>query len=59
MMSLGLSRTPTIAMSKFINEDSLTPTQSLEWLRRQNIEGLNLPVLVQREVMTRTAENAE
>lgn len=59
LMSLGLSRTATIAMSRFVNEDDLTPGQALEWLRRQNIEGLNLPVLVQREVMTRTAENAE
>lgn len=59
MMALGLSRTATIAMSKFINEDHLTPDEVIVWLQRQNIEGLNLPVLVQREVQTRIAENTE
>ena len=59
MMSLGMSRTATIAVSKFINEDELTPLQTLEWLRRQNIEGLNLPVLVQREIVMRTGESED
>lgn len=58
MMALGLSRTATIALSKFINEDQLMPEEVLVWLQRQNIEGLNLPVLVQREVQARIAENS-
>jgi hypothetical protein len=50
LMSLGLSRTATIAISTYIAADEWTSQECLDWLRLQNIEGLDLPVLVQREI---------
>jgi hypothetical protein len=51
LMSLGLSRTATIALSQYVTADSWTPQESLDWLGRQNIEGMDIPVLVQKEIL--------
>lgn len=58
MMALGLSRPATIAMSGFINDDAMTPSEVLTWLQSQNFDGLNLPVLVRREVQARIQEQS-
>jgi len=51
LMSLGLSRTATIALASYVTVDSWTSQESLEWLRGQNIEGMDIPVLIQKEVV--------
>ena len=50
LMSLGLSRTATVALSGFIGIDEWTRTEALEWLGAQNFDGLGVPVLLQREI---------
>jgi hypothetical protein len=50
LMSLGLSRTSAIALSEFIIDDALTPAQCLQWLGARDLETLDLPVLVRREI---------
>ena len=50
LMSLGLSRTATVALSEFIGIDEWTRTEALEWLGAQNFDGLGVPVLLQREI---------
>ena len=49
-MSLGLSRTVTVALSDFIGVDEWTRNEALEWLAAQNFDGLGVPVLLQREI---------
>jgi hypothetical protein len=51
LMSLGLSRTATIAIAAYVTSDSWTSEECLEWLHAQNIEGLDIPVLVQQEIV--------
>lgn len=51
MISLGLSRTTAVALSDFIAEDTLSPTQAVEWLRSNGVENLDLPELIKREVL--------
>jgi hypothetical protein len=50
LMSLGLSRTATIAIAAYVTSDSWTTDQCLKWLQGQNIEGMDIPVLVQQEI---------
>lgn len=50
LMSLGLSRTATVALSEFIGVDEWTRAEALEWLAAQNLDGLGVPVLLQREI---------
>lgn len=50
LMSLGLSRTATVALSEFIGVDEWTRSEALEWLAVQNLDGLGIPVLLQREI---------
>lgn len=64
LMSLGLSRTATVALSDFIGVDEWSRAEALEWLAAQNLDGLGVPVLLQREIgdaleaATRRAETA-
>lgn len=64
LMSLGLSRTATLALSDYIGVDEWSRTEALEWLAAQNLDGLGVPVLLQREIdnvfemATRRAETA-
>ncbi len=51
LMALGLSRTATIALSQYVTVDNWTSSQSREWLARQNIEGMDIPVLIQQEII--------
>ncbi|MFJ6157668.1 DEAD/DEAH box helicase [Pseudarthrobacter sp. NPDC092184] len=51
MMSLGLSRTATVAIAGYVTADSWTTEECLAWLRGRNIEGMDIPVLVQQEIM--------
>lgn len=51
LMSLGLSRTATVAIAAYVTSDNWTSEECLEWLRGQNIEGLDIPVLVQQEII--------
>jgi len=50
LMSLGLSRTATVALSQYVTADSWTPDQSVAWLSSLNIEGMDIPVLLQKEI---------
>lgn len=50
MITLGLSRTTAIAVSEFIIEDDLGPTRCVEWLQAAELESLDLPELVRREI---------
>lgn len=50
LMSLGLSRTATVALSDFIGVDAWSRAEALEWLAAQNLDGLGVPVLLQREI---------
>jgi len=50
MMGLGLSRTTAIALSEFIIDDSLSEDDVLQKLRELNLDSLNLPLALVREV---------
>lgn len=58
MMSLGLSRTATVAIAAYVTSDNWTSEECLEWLRGQNVEGLDIPVLVQQEIVQLVASLA-
>lgn len=51
LMSLGLSRTATIALAQYVTVDNWTSSESREWLANQNIEGMDIPVLIQQEII--------
>jgi Helicase conserved C-terminal domain len=53
LMSLGLSRTTTTALSAYIVPDALNPTQAAQWLLEHDWESLPLPALVKREIRRR------
>ncbi|WP_394279529.1 DEAD/DEAH box helicase [Microbacterium sp.] len=50
LMSMGLSRTATVALAAYVTADDWTTDECLAWLTAQNLEGFDLPKLIQREV---------
>jgi hypothetical protein len=50
LMSLGLSRASVLALSGLIDEDVLTPTDAQAWAAGLDVESLDLPVLIAREI---------
>lgn len=50
LMSLGLSRASVLALSGFIDEDALTLADARTWMSELDVETLDLPVLIVREV---------
>lgn len=50
LMSLGLSRTATVAIAQYIGVDEWERPEAIEWLAAQNLDGLGVPVLIQREI---------
>lgn len=50
LMSMGLSRTATVAIAEHIGVDSWSRSEAVDWLARQNLDGLGIPVLVQKEI---------
>lgn len=58
LMALGLSRTATIALSQYVTVDNWTSSESRDWLARQNIEGMDIPVLIQQEIINLTNAQA-
>lgn len=50
LMSMGLSRTATVAIAQYIGVDSWSRAEALGWLARQNLHGLGIPVLIQKEI---------
>jgi hypothetical protein len=50
LMSLGLSRTATIAVSELIARDDLDIHQALQWLQTQDWETIDLPALTKRDI---------
>lgn len=50
LMSMGLSRTATVAIAEHIGVDSWSRTEAVDWLASQNLDGLGVPVLVQKEI---------
>lgn len=51
LMSLGLSRTATVALGPYLTVDSWTASDALKWLSSENIEGMDIPVLIQKEII--------
>lgn len=58
LMGLGLSRTSALALAEIIASDSLSEEQCLEWLRTNDWENRDLPVLLKREVRIALEVNA-
>ncbi|MGP5073548.1 hypothetical protein ACTXI0_14215, partial [Arthrobacter rhombi] len=52
LMSMGLSRTATVAIAEHIGVDKWSRAEALAWLTHQNLDGLGIPVLIQREIKT-------
>ncbi len=52
LMSIGLARTSAIALSALILADDMSPEQALSWLGDQDLEQLELPSLVRRDIAT-------
>jgi hypothetical protein len=50
LMSMGLSRTATVAISQYIGVDEWARPDAIQWLSSQNFDGLGVPVLIQREI---------
>jgi hypothetical protein len=50
LMGLGLSRTSAVALSPLIGPEDLTPEQALTWLRGADVDLLDVPALVRKEV---------
>lgn len=50
LMSMGLSRTATVALGAYVAVDNWTTDECLDWLARQNLDGFDLPRLIQHEV---------
>ncbi|WP_454140927.1 DEAD/DEAH box helicase [Microbacterium lacticum] len=50
LMSLGLSRTATVVLADYVGVDDWSTAEALTWLAAQNLDGLGIPVLIQREV---------
>lgn len=50
LMSMGLSRTATVAISDYIGVDDWSRPEAMQWLSSQNFDGLGVPVLIQREI---------
>lgn len=58
LMSLGLSRTTTIALAHYVTVDTWTSDEAFDWLRKQNVEGMDMPVLTQNEILTLVASRS-
>ena len=50
LMSLGLSRSTTVAVSERIAQDELTKNQALDWLKQNEWETMDLPELIKQEI---------
>jgi hypothetical protein len=50
LMGLGLSRTSAVALSPLIGPEDFTPEQALTWLRGADVDLLDVPALVRKEV---------
>lgn len=50
LMSLGLSRTATVHISEFVARGDMTPGETLDWLRGQNLSSLGVPAMLVREI---------
>ncbi|PJA31880.1 MAG: hypothetical protein CO187_06990 [Zetaproteobacteria bacterium CG_4_9_14_3_um_filter_53_7] len=50
LLALGLSRTSAIETSELISADSLNETHCLQWLQENELETLDLPEIVKREI---------
>lgn len=50
LMSLSLSRTAIVAHSDVIGIVEWSLAEALAWLTDQNLDGLGLPMLLQREI---------
>ncbi|MFC0313704.1 DEAD/DEAH box helicase [Gordonia phosphorivorans] len=50
LMSMGLSRTATVAIAEHVGVDTWSRAEAVEWLSHQNFDGLGVPVLIQKEI---------
>lgn len=50
LVSLGLSRTAAVMISELISADNLSEAECLKWLRTEDWQDTNLPVLVKTEI---------
>lgn len=51
LMSLGLSRSAMVTVAAYVTSDNWISEECLEWLRGQSVEGLDIPVLLQKEIV--------
>jgi hypothetical protein len=51
LMSLGLSRTATIAVSDLIESDEWSTIEALAWLRSTNFDSVDIPKALKREIV--------
>jgi hypothetical protein len=59
LMSLGLSRTATIAISGLIGPDEWSPELAMTWLRSTNFGAVDIPVVLKREISSLIADPNE
>ncbi len=59
LMSLGLSRTTTVALSEIIASDSLTEEQCLEWLNTNLWQTADFPIIIKHEIENILALHSE
>lgn len=53
LISLGLSRTTVVALFELIGASDWTVDDCMSWLREQDIEALDVPILVRREITSK------
>ncbi len=56
LISLGLSRTTVVALFELIPASDWNYDQCVNWLKAQDIDSLDLPVLVRREILDKIPE---
>lgn len=57
LISLGLSRTSAIELSEFISDSELSPKSCIAWLQKNDLENLELPNLVIKEIKELLSES--
>lgn len=58
LVSMELSQTATVTIAEHIDVDSWPRAEAVAWLPSQNFDGLGVPVLSQKEIVT-VLEGAE
>lgn len=51
LLELGLSRSTAVALSEFIIEEALTPDACKKWLKSLDLDHIDLPAIMKREIL--------